>query len=405
MSSPISVVLVHRNEQDRAQLRAALEALENVQIAGERTDLRSGIALAYQTRPTILVLELTVPIDDTLQAAAQYKMENPDAALFLATDVFDPDTLVRAMRAGASEILRRPLDRSALSQAVDRVAQLAQRKQGGAALRRVITVFSNKGGTGVSTIATNLALNLRAHTNREVSLVDLDYQSGDVAFLLGLEPKRSMAEVLAAPRLDSASVQDALAKHATGVYVLSQPEQLDRMESVSPEQVGMLLDILGSTFETVVVDAPHVFNEVTLEIFDRTSSILLVAEPSIPSLRAARRSLDIFQKLNYFVVPDRVRVLINRFSDHDSIDLEQIEETLGTSVFATISNDYVAVSKAINLGRPLCLEAPDSRAGRDLIALARKLSPVEPAVLGTSGTPESSVATRGRPRLRLFGRG
>ncbi|HET7224229.1 MAG TPA: P-loop NTPase [Candidatus Eisenbacteria bacterium] len=404
MTSPLSVVLIHRNEQERLQLRSALEALDSVQIAGERSDLRSGIALAYQVRPAILVVELAPPVDDTLQLAAQYKLEHPDVALFLCTDVFDPDMLVRAMRAGANEILRRPLDRGALGQAVDRVAQVATRKQGGGASRRVITVFSNKGGTGVSTIATNLALNLRTHTNKEVALADLDYQSGDVAFLLGIEPKRSMAEVLASPKLDSASVQDALAKHSSGVFVLSQPEQLDRMEAVTPDQVGTLLDILGSTFDITVVDAPHVFNEVTLEIFDRSSTVLLVAEASIPSLRAARRSLEIFQKLNYFVVPDRVRVVINRQSDQNSIDLDQIEETLGVPVFATIANDYGAVSKAINLGRPLCLEAPDSRAGRDLVTLARKISPVEPAVLAPNGAAPETPA-RGRAKLRLFGRG
>ena len=131
MSTSIPILLVHRNELERSALKAAFETLPNVQIAGERSDLRAGIALAHQTRPAILVLELSAPVDDTLAAAGQYKLNHPDVAIFFATDLMDPDTLLRAMRAGASEVLRRPLDRSAVVQAVERVAALSARAKGG----------------------------------------------------------------------------------------------------------------------------------------------------------------------------------------------------------------------------------------------------------------------------------
>ena len=49
--------------------------------------------------------------------------------------------------------------------------------------RTVVAVFSNKGGSGVSTVATNLAVSLRRETGREVALADFDHQSGDVAFM------------------------------------------------------------------------------------------------------------------------------------------------------------------------------------------------------------------------------
>src|SRR5262245_59972694 len=149
MNPILSVVLVHRNDFERGQLRGTLEALAGVQIAGERNDLRAGMALAHSVRPEILVLELAAPVDDVLNAASQYRMEHPDAAIFFSIEVFDSDTLLRAMRSGATEILRRPLDRGALTAAVERVGALRARKQGGGATRTVVAVFSNKGGSGV----------------------------------------------------------------------------------------------------------------------------------------------------------------------------------------------------------------------------------------------------------------
>ena len=150
--------------------------------------------------------------------------------------------------------------------------------------------------------------------------------------------------------------------------MLPQPEQLDRAERLEPGTVGGVLETLSAMFDYVVVDAPHGFSDTALEIFDRSSTILLVTELSIPSARAARRALEVFQRLNYLVTPDRVRPIVNRFVENGAVSLAQFEETLGLSIAARIANDYAAVSKAINLGRPLFMDAAESRATRDLIA-------------------------------------
>jgi pilus assembly protein CpaE len=403
MSTSIAVVIVHRNESERGALRTALEAMPNVQITGERPDLRAGMALAHQTRPAILVLELSPPVDDVLAAVSQYKMDHPEASILLYSDVLDPETLLRAMRAGVSEVLRRPLDRGAIGQAVERVVALSARSKGGGVARHVFTVFASKGGQGVSTIATNIALGIRNGTGRDVALVDFDYQSGDVAFMLGLNPKRSLGDVAAAARIESATLHDALVKHESGVLVLAQPEQLDRVEGLTANQVGTVLENLGATFDVVVVDTPHAINEISLEIFDRSSTILLTVEPSVPSVRAARRSLDIFQKLNYLAIPDRVRLVLNRRTERDSISPAQVEDTLGLPVFASVANDYAAVSQAINMGKPLCRgPVPEGRAGRDLASLARLLVPCEEPVEAVAA---DEAPTRRFGPLRFLKRG
>ena len=100
----LSVVLVHRDSNERAQLRAAFETAGSVQIAGERPDLRGGLALARQVRPDILVLELDRRgPEETLAAGAQYRMEHPEGTLFLTTDQLDADLLLRACRTCSSD--------------------------------------------------------------------------------------------------------------------------------------------------------------------------------------------------------------------------------------------------------------------------------------------------------------
>ena len=396
-NASLTVVLVHKNDVERVQIRQALETIPGVQIAGERPDLRAGMALAHQVRPVILVLEVTAGGDDALSAAAQYRLEDPHVTVFAAVDSVNPELLMRAMRAGVQEILKRPFDRAALTAAIERVAQLHHRKQGGGVQRSVITVFSNKGGVGVTMVATNLALSLKRVTIHQVALIDFDYQSGDVASMTGVEPARSMGDLLNVDRMDSTSVQSVMSKHPTGVMVLPQPEMIDQADGMTAHQAGSILEVVSSTHEIVVVDSPHVFNEITLEIFDRSSAILLVVEASVPSVRAARRSLELFQKLNYLAVADRVRILVNRRTEKSVISAAQMEETLGMPISFNIANDYAAVSESINLGRPLCADTPASRAGRDIDAIAKALVAVDGEAPAESATP--------RRRLRLFGRG
>src|SRR5205085_11020543 len=115
MSSNLTVVLVHRNDFERAQLRTAFETMAGISIAGERSDVRAGVALARQVKPTILVLEFLPPVEEILTEIQRYKVEHPDGAVFLFGDALDPDLLLRAVRAGPTDVLRRPLDRGALT--------------------------------------------------------------------------------------------------------------------------------------------------------------------------------------------------------------------------------------------------------------------------------------------------
>jgi len=377
MPPNLSVLLIHRDLRELVELRTAFEALEGIQLVGERTDLRSGMAMAHQLRPNILVLELSDPGDDILAAAAQYRVDHSEGAIFACTDLFNPDILVRAMRAGVQEVLRRPLDRSALTAAVERVGAIITRKQGGRRSRSVISVFAGKGGVGATTLATNLAFSMRRQTGRETSIADFDNQSGDVATLMGVSPSRTLADVLVAERIDSASVQDAMTRHHSGVAVLAQPDVMDRVGELSPQQAGAVLEVLAGTYEGVVVDAPHLFNDLALEIFDRSTMVLLVTELNVPSVRASRRALDVFQKFNYLVTPDRVRLVVNRRSETSAILPVQVEDTLGLPISFNVANDYVAVSQSINLGRPLCADQPASRAGRDIDAIVRDLFELE----------------------------
>jgi len=396
-TAALSVLLILEDDVSRRITRAALEGMPGIKVIGERADLRNGLLLARQLRPRIVLLDLPPGYEDALTAAGNFKLDAPESALFLLSNSLDPQLLLRAIRAGAQEVLKKPLDRAVLQEAIERVTRSgAARSAGVTQARSILTVFSNKGGVGVTTVAANLAVAMKTRLEVEsVALADFDQASGDAANVMGLRAERSVSDLLRAQRFDSASLHMNLLRHVSGVSVLAQPDDLSQVEPITPAQTGEILDALSSSFETVVVDAPHTFDEVSLEIFDRSSTILVLVELSIPSIRGARRALEVFDRLHYTSVPGRIQIVVNRYAGgREFITLEQLHETLGVRPFATIENDYRRVFASVNAGRPLCLDDPDSVSARDLTALAARLL-----------KRDAPAKTEERPARRgLFGR-
>ncbi|HKQ19366.1 MAG TPA: AAA family ATPase, partial [Candidatus Eisenbacteria bacterium] len=343
---------------------------------------RSGLLLALQRRPRIVILDLPEAYEEALTAAGNFKMDAPDSALFLLSNSLDPQLLLRAIRAGAQEVLKKPLDRALLQEAVERVSRSgAARSASGTRARSIVTLFSTKGGVGTTTVAANLAVTVKAHLGVETALADFDAQTGGAAHLLGMKAERSMSDLLRAPRIDSAALHMNMLRHSSGINVLAQPDDLNTLEPINPAQAGAVLDSLAGAHDMVVVDAPHVFDEVSLEILDRSTTILVVAELSIPSIRAARRAMEVLDRLHFSDVPDRVRLVVNRYTGtRGFISLDQLTEAIQVRPFHCVANDYRRVSASVNAGRALCLEDPESPAARDIIALGAKLAGKEAPV-------------------------
>jgi len=392
-----TILLIVEEEQNRRGIRAALQGLPGVEVVGERFELRSGLLLARQRHPRIVLLDLPDSYEEALNAAGQFKQDMPDVALFLTSNNLDPQLLLRAIRAGAQEVLKKPLDRALLQDAVERVSRSgAARSVTGARARSIITLFSTKGGVGTTTVASNLAVALKAHLGvNTVALADFDAQSSGAAHVLGLKAERSIADLLRAPRLDSAAVHMNLLRHSSGLAVLAQPEDLAQLEPITPAQAGEVVDALSAAHDVVVVDASHAFDEVSLEILDRSTSIALLVELSIPSIRAARRALEVFDRLHFTDIPGRVKLIVNRYSGaRGFITLDQLFEAVQVRAFHTIQNDYRRVFASVNAGRALCLDDPDAPAAKDIISLAAKLVGKDVPV-----TPAEETIRRG-----LFGR-
>jgi pilus assembly protein CpaE len=389
-----SLVIIDSDDSTRAMFGSLAHALPGGRVAADSADFGLGMKLARQTRPAMLVAE--VVDDEHLKALERFHVEFPGTVILATSKNASAENVLKCVRAGAQEFLPRPVDGDEAQKAVDRLLRVLAGAGGSGG--KIIAVFSNKGGTGTSTLAVNLAVSLAQVTGQGVALADFDTQAGEVSLFLNLTPTRTLADLSAGQgKLDSAVVQSALVKHPSGVYVLCEPERPEQTESINGPRVHEILGQLTSSFPYVVCDLTHSFNDVSLEVFDTARHILVVTLLNLPAIRSARRCLDVFRQLNYLRDEDKVRLVINRYLPNRDIDVSQLEETLRYPVFWKVPNDYATVIDAVNSGLPVNEVNADSEVARSFRSLAASLAGIE-------ATAEETPKATGGLVGKLFGR-
>jgi len=110
---------------DHALLLTAYEKLLSgeCQIVGQVTDGRALLAAAEDLKPDVIVLDISMPLLNGLEAARQIKQRLPDIKLVFLTMNEESDVAAEAFRAGASGYLLKRSAGSELSSAIREVMQ------------------------------------------------------------------------------------------------------------------------------------------------------------------------------------------------------------------------------------------------------------------------------------------
>ena len=253
---------------------------------------------------------------------------------------------------------------------------------------RVVTVFSPKGGTGKTVVATNLAARLAKHEGKRTLLLDLDLQFGDAAIMLGLEPLKTIYDLVVAPgELDPEKLEGYVTKHPCGLDVLAAPLRPEDAELVVETKVTALLDVARSSYEAIVVDTSPFFHGAALATLDRTDELVVICGLDVPTLKNVRLALQTLEQLSF--PASRIRYVMNRASTNVGLKTSEVEDGLKVKVRHELPTDR-AVQLCVNRGEPAVLAAPRSDFGKTIAALAREVSP-----------KAAPAAATGRQRRRL----
>ncbi|MBM3320373.1 MAG: AAA family ATPase [Candidatus Eisenbacteria bacterium] len=396
--SNLRVIVVDSDEVTRRAILSHLAVLPGVDVIGDAADPATGHRLIRQNRPDLVLVEVGGMDDAGMRLAADVHAEMPRTAVFVSSPHKNPDLILKAMGAGAKEFLLRPVELHVLTKSIEKILRDPSRHEGAGARRgRLITFFSNKGGVGTTTLATNTAAGLAKEGLGPVGLVDFDLQLGNVASFLNLNPNYTVYDLVT--QLDKVtpdSVDGFLAKHDSGISVLAEPKTPAEAESITPSQATRTIELFRSAYSYVVVDTPKGFDERTLEILDCSDEIFVVSELSLPALRNLKKCLDVFRDLQYSEA--RVRIVMNRYDPRGIIRLEDVQESLRFEAFWKFPNDFLRIMNGINTGTPVVVGAEESEIAKSLVQFCRKVAGKSAEEVVTSAKSRSGVLGR------LFGK-
>jgi pilus assembly protein CpaE len=297
---------------------------------------------------------------------ATLRRQYPRAGVVIVAAAMDPKLMLEAMRAGVGEFVTEPLSGDELRMAIERItgAQVDPTEAG-----RVLAFVGAKGGVGTTTLAVNAASVLAAADPGNVAIIDMHLGGqGDVALLLGVEPRFSVADAIDnVERLDSAYLSTLVTRSKSGLDVLASADR-PLLHAPDPGRIRGLLTRLAERYKTVVLDVPRAEFGV-LDSLDPLNSVTLVVNQELPTIR---RATQVGTLLRQRYGKERVGVVVSRYDSRADIGQEDIEQAVGLPVWAALPSDYRKVLAAANAGRPFVCDN-HSRLAASIDELAKRL--------------------------------
>lgn len=398
MANVLRLAIVDPNDGTREALKATLMGLETVWLEAECSRYEFVRDVLDQTDPDVAFVAMDNDPDKAIALVETLAKHKPGVSVLVASSSTDGNLILRTMRAGAKEFLTHPLRPDDLATAFQRIAQARfGTSGGGGGSCRVIAVTGCTGGVGSTSIAVNLGCELASDPSNSVVVVDLDLPLGDADVYLDTIPEYTLTDVSQnIGRLDFTLLKRSLTKHASGVYLLPRPVQLEDASLVTTEDLGRVISLLRATFTHLIIDTSKAFNALDMQAMDLADDVLMVTQLDLPCLRNVVRLMMSFEHRGS--LREKVKIVVNRVGQGGaSISVKKAEGTLGQGIFWQLPNDFRTMIEVRNNGVPLKEQAPKAALTQSISQLARELS-------GGVGDPGDPGSKGSRSWLGLFGK-
>ena len=168
-------------------------------------------------------------------------------------------------------------------------------------------------------------------------------------------PGLELKEIMPDPeRLDGQLLGIMLTQYSQNLSLLAARTKLGEYDDVDPSIVARLLDLTAQRFSNIVIDMPRNWNSWTESVLLGSNDCFIVAELTVPGLRAARRMVtELHDRLGDDA---NTRVIINKHNRpliKTGISHKEVEQVLGERFAGYIGDEPKLAREAIDRGVPV----------------------------------------------------
>ncbi len=320
-----------------------IDTLKLVGIMLERKGFRilasttgdKGLALAEKEIPDLILLDVMIPdvsgYDIARAIRSNPKTETIPIIMFTARSQVDDK--VEGLEAGADAYITKPARPRELFAQVNSVLKRSPHRVGssGADVQKkgkLIGLLSAKGGIGVSTLATNLAIEMHKQSGQDVLLSDFRPGQGTISMDLDMQNTSGMIKLLEEEGDLSLLLEDALISHKSGIITLLSPYQPSESKYLkSIDQFRQIALALQTTADYIILDLGPSLTPVTTSVLPECDKILICLEPSPGNITQTRILMQ--DLINSGIGEGRfITTLISRQRSGVQLSWEQAENLL-----------------------------------------------------------------------------
>lgn len=238
-----------------------------------------------------------------------------------------------------------------------------------------LAITSGKGGVGKTSLAANISIAL-AQLGHRVVLFDADLQLANVDVVLGIQPEFNLQHVVAEER----TLEEILAPGPGGIRVATGASAVPALMSAGSKRMGAFmsqLESLEASTDYLIFDTAAGLDNRVITFLKLAHEVILITTPEPTSITDAYATM----KVAFRREPEaKVHVVVNQCSaayEGKTVFLtlqSAVEGFLDQSIdlLGIVHHDDV-VNLAIRRRKPFLLAAKDSRASKDVMALARTI--------------------------------
>ncbi|MFH1584287.1 MAG: AAA family ATPase [Actinomycetota bacterium] len=200
-------------------------------------------------------------------------------------------------------------------------------------VQNVISIYSAQGGVGRTSTAIHLAKLLN---KLGVLLIDLNFAEGpsDISLYLQLPKLPHLSKFISNQDSPRKAFNDTIInvkKH--NFDIIQTPPTLRQSDQFDATTLMNLVEIAKRRYGIIIADLPDNYDDITLEMLNLSSSVILVATLEIG---AAARLKEIYHLLD---PKQRIFLLINKYSKKSSVTQRDISEYLDLPIAGVIEDD------------------------------------------------------------------
>lgn len=360
-------IIISDNRDGYETLIRELQSL--MAIVNVSADLSSAFAVINARKPQVVFVDLTLDYPSVRQLMEQVITRMTGVSVIAFGGHQDSERILELFRLGITDYLVLPNE---IHRVLPRVEKILQKPNSDIKAGRIFSLFSPKGGQGITSLAINLADQIHALTGEKVLLLDLNLFMGNIGIYLNISAGYTIFDLLKdRKRMDANLLFSSLSFHANRFYVLTTPAEVSDAERISGDDLTSILRLLKKYFDYIVIDLPHDFTEKNLTAFEASDELILVVQQSVPEIKSMQTALTLFHEVRRD--DEALKMIVNRYQKKNDLNTEDIAAVLKKPVMATVANDYRTLANVINRGKTLAEAERKSNIAGDIRAIAVRL--------------------------------